>query len=163
MTFWNWQESASLADRLIQYQVTRAQEAEETYALKNNLSTTKQKLLDTSRKLEEANTLIGDIKDRVSVGGQKKIKKSLLYKQLKNVDWNKLYILYSGRYSPFFLYALFALIIWGWNLKQTEFKTGQIKSSFHDLCNDKHIFVNRDGVKEFANVKGQKKKPTGQI
>lgn len=59
-------ESASLADRLIQYQVTRAQEAEETYALKNNLSTTKQKLLDTSRKLEEANTLIGDIKDRTS-------------------------------------------------------------------------------------------------
>ena len=71
MTLWNWQESASLADRLIQYQVTRAQEAEETYALKNNLSTTKQKLLDTSRKLEEANTLIGDIKDRVSVGGPK--------------------------------------------------------------------------------------------
>lgn len=59
-------ESASLADRLIQYQVTRAQEAEETYALKNNLSTTKQKLVDTSRKLEEANTLIGDIKDRTS-------------------------------------------------------------------------------------------------
>ena len=74
MTLWNWQESASLADRLIQYQVTRAQEAEETYALKNNLSTTKQKLLDTSRKLEEANTLFGDIKDRVSVGGQKKLK-----------------------------------------------------------------------------------------
>ena len=71
MTLWNWQESASLADRLIQYQVTRAQEAEETYALKNNLSTTKQKLLDTSRKLEEANTLIGDIKDRVSVGDPK--------------------------------------------------------------------------------------------
>lgn len=66
---WYLQESASLADRLIQYQVTRAQEAEETYALKNNLSTTKQKLLDTSRKLEEANTLIGDIKDRVSING----------------------------------------------------------------------------------------------
>ncbi|XP_052676108.1 ecotropic viral integration site 5 ortholog-like isoform X5 [Crassostrea angulata] len=60
-------ESASLADRLIQYQVTRAQEAEETYALKNNLSTTKQKLVDTSRKLEEANTLIGDIKDRMNL------------------------------------------------------------------------------------------------
>lgn len=66
---WYFQESASLADRLIQYQVTRAQEAEETYALKNNLSTTKQKLVDTSRKLEEANTLIGDIKDRVSING----------------------------------------------------------------------------------------------
>lgn len=66
---WYLQESASLADRLIQYQVTRAQEAEETYALKNNLSTTKQKLVDTSRKLEEANTLIGDIKDRVSING----------------------------------------------------------------------------------------------
>lgn len=67
---WYLQESASLADRLIQYQVTRAQEAEETYALKNNLSTTKQKLVDTSRKLEEANTLIGDIKDRVSINGR---------------------------------------------------------------------------------------------
>ncbi|XP_048773670.2 ecotropic viral integration site 5 ortholog-like isoform X9 [Ostrea edulis] len=60
-------ESASLADRLIQYQVTRAQEAEETYALKNNLSTTKQKLVDTTRKLEEANTLIGDIKHRMNL------------------------------------------------------------------------------------------------
>lgn len=69
------QESASLADRLIQYQVTRAQEAEETYALKNNLSTTKQKLLDTSRKLEEANTLIGDIKDRVSINGGENYRK----------------------------------------------------------------------------------------
>lgn len=49
--------------------MTRAQEAEETYALKNNLSTTKQKLVDTTRKLEEANTLIGDIKHRVSIQG----------------------------------------------------------------------------------------------
>lgn len=70
LVMWYLQESASLADRLIQYQVTRAQEAEETYALKNNLSTTKQKLVDTSRKLEEANTLIGDIKDRVSINGR---------------------------------------------------------------------------------------------
>lgn len=66
----NWcnvcfQESASLADRLIQYQLTRAQEAEETYALKNDLSTTKQKLADSNKKLKVANSLIGDIKQRV--------------------------------------------------------------------------------------------------
>ena len=54
-----------LADKLIHDQVTRAQEAEETYALKNNLSTTKQKLADQCRKLEEAQVLIADIKDRV--------------------------------------------------------------------------------------------------
>lgn len=82
---WYLQESASLADRLIQYQVTRAQEAEETYALKNNLSTTKQKLVDTSRKLEEANTLIGDIKDRVSInGGENKYRNYWPYRQNLN-------------------------------------------------------------------------------
>jgi len=59
------QESANLADKLIHDQVTRAQEAEETYALKNTLSTTKQKLADTQRKLEESQVLIGDIKERV--------------------------------------------------------------------------------------------------
>ncbi|KAJ8300010.1 hypothetical protein KUTeg_021529 [Tegillarca granosa] len=59
-------ESASLADKLIHDQVTRATEAEETYALKNKLSTTTQKLLDTQKQLEEAQHLIGDIKDRTS-------------------------------------------------------------------------------------------------
>lgn len=81
---WYLQESASLADRLIQYQVTRAQEAEETYALKNNLSTTKQKLVDTSRKLEEANTLIGDIKDRVSINGGENYRNYWPYRQNLN-------------------------------------------------------------------------------
>ena len=60
-----FQESASLADRLIQYQLTRAQEAEETYALKNELSLTKQKLAGTQKQLKEAESLIGDIKERV--------------------------------------------------------------------------------------------------
>lgn len=59
------QESASLADRLIQYQLTRAQEAEETYALKNELSLTKQKYTTTQKQLKEAESLIGDIKERV--------------------------------------------------------------------------------------------------
>lgn len=57
-------ESASLADRLIQYQLTRAQEAEETYALKNELSLTKQRLTGTQKQLKEAESLIGDIKER---------------------------------------------------------------------------------------------------
>ena len=64
--FGQFQESASLADRLIQYQLTRAQEAEETYALKNELSLTKQKLTGTQKQLKEAEALIGDIKERVS-------------------------------------------------------------------------------------------------
>ncbi|XP_063422949.1 ecotropic viral integration site 5 ortholog-like isoform X4 [Mytilus trossulus] len=59
-------ESASLADRLIQYQLTRAQEAEETYALKNVLSTIKKELAESQKKLSVANNLIGDIKQRTS-------------------------------------------------------------------------------------------------
>ncbi|KAH3800408.1 ecotropic viral integration site 5 ortholog-like [Dreissena polymorpha] len=57
-------ESATLADRLIQYQLTRAQEAEETYALKNELSLTKQKYANTQKQLKEAESLLGDIKER---------------------------------------------------------------------------------------------------
>lgn len=61
------EESASLADRLIQDQVTRAQEAEDTYALRNQLSVTKQQLADTTRKLEEAEDIIGDIRRRTNI------------------------------------------------------------------------------------------------
>ncbi|XP_076436734.1 EVI5-like protein isoform X2 [Babylonia areolata] len=61
------EESASLADRLIQDQVTRAQEAEESYALKNQLSITRQQLSDTNKKLEEAQDILGDIKRRTNV------------------------------------------------------------------------------------------------
>ncbi|XP_052789504.1 ecotropic viral integration site 5 ortholog-like isoform X2 [Mya arenaria] len=57
-------ESASLADRLIQYQLTRAQEAEDTYALKNELSLTKQKYNTSLKQLKEAESLLGDIKER---------------------------------------------------------------------------------------------------
>ncbi|XP_064616082.1 LOW QUALITY PROTEIN: ecotropic viral integration site 5 ortholog-like [Liolophura sinensis] len=51
-------ESASLADRLIQYQVTRAQEAEEMFILKNELASTKQLLRDNDYKLQQANDQI---------------------------------------------------------------------------------------------------------
>ncbi|GAB1599351.1 EVI5-like protein isoform X1 [Argonauta hians] len=57
-------ESASLADKLIQDQVTRAQEAEETFILKNQLASGKQHLLDTQKKLQEAEKLISEIKER---------------------------------------------------------------------------------------------------
>ncbi|XP_060569422.1 ecotropic viral integration site 5 ortholog-like isoform X2 [Ruditapes philippinarum] len=57
-------ESASLADRLIQYQLTRAQEAEETYALKNELSLIKQKYSLSQKQLKDAEALLGDIKER---------------------------------------------------------------------------------------------------
>lgn len=57
-TYSDWlcflQESASLADRLIQYQVTRAQEAEEMFILKNELASTKQLLRDNDYKLQQA-------------------------------------------------------------------------------------------------------------
>ena len=59
------QESASLADKLIQDQVTRAQEAEDTYALKNELSVTRHQLTETQKKLEAAEDIIGDIRRRV--------------------------------------------------------------------------------------------------
>ncbi|XP_029641770.1 EVI5-like protein isoform X2 [Octopus sinensis] len=57
-------ESASLADKLIQDQVTRAQEAEETFILKNQLASGKQQLHETQRKLQEADKLISEIKER---------------------------------------------------------------------------------------------------
>lgn len=57
-------ESASLADRLIQDQVTRAQEAEETFMLKNQFASNRQHLADTQRKLQEADELILEIKER---------------------------------------------------------------------------------------------------
>ncbi|XP_053447687.1 ecotropic viral integration site 5 protein homolog isoform X4 [Nycticebus coucang] len=47
-------ESASLADRLIQGQVTRAQEAEENYLIKRELATIKQQSDEASAKLEQA-------------------------------------------------------------------------------------------------------------
>ena len=59
------QESAALADRLIQDQVIRAQEAEESYALKNELSVLRQQHQEAQRKLEEADVLIAEIKRRV--------------------------------------------------------------------------------------------------
>ncbi|KAL8625770.1 hypothetical protein ACOMHN_012362 [Nucella lapillus] len=60
-------ESASLADKLVQDQVTRAQEAEECYALKNELSVTRYQLSETQKKLEDAQDIIGDIKRRTNI------------------------------------------------------------------------------------------------
>ncbi|XP_067662204.1 ecotropic viral integration site 5 ortholog-like isoform X1 [Haliotis asinina] len=57
-------ESASLADRLIQDQVIRAQEAEEMYALKNELSVLKQSHYEAQKKLEDADILIAEVKRR---------------------------------------------------------------------------------------------------
>ncbi|XP_012873689.1 PREDICTED: ecotropic viral integration site 5 protein homolog [Dipodomys ordii] len=51
-------ESASLADRLIQGQVTRAQEAEENYLIKRELATIKQQSDEASAKLEHAENTI---------------------------------------------------------------------------------------------------------
>ncbi|XP_031562130.1 ecotropic viral integration site 5 protein homolog isoform X1 [Actinia tenebrosa] len=55
------QECSNLADRLIQGQVTRAQEQEEIYALRNALAVTKRHDKDTSAALTEANLRIEEL------------------------------------------------------------------------------------------------------
>ena len=60
-----FQESASLADRLIQYQVTRAQEAEEMFIVKNELASTKQLLRDNDAKLQNAREQIENFDEMV--------------------------------------------------------------------------------------------------
>ncbi|XP_037625311.1 EVI5-like protein isoform X2 [Sebastes umbrosus] len=57
-------ESASLADRLIQGQVTRAQEAEENYLVKRELATVKQQSEEASAQLEQAKTTIGQLQQQ---------------------------------------------------------------------------------------------------
>ncbi|KAK3734172.1 hypothetical protein QZH41_017439, partial [Actinostola sp. cb2023] len=55
------QECSNLADRLIQGQVTRAQEQEEIYALKNTLAVTKRHDKDATLALTEANKRIEEL------------------------------------------------------------------------------------------------------
>ncbi|KPP70854.1 EVI5-like protein-like [Scleropages formosus] len=55
------QESAALADRLIQGQVTRAQEAEENYVIKRELAVVRQQCSSASESLERAQTTIREL------------------------------------------------------------------------------------------------------
>ncbi|XP_064004076.1 ecotropic viral integration site 5 protein homolog isoform X3 [Pogoniulus pusillus] len=57
-------ESASLADRLIQGQVTRAQEAEENYLVKRELATIKQQSDEAITKLEQAENTIRELQQQ---------------------------------------------------------------------------------------------------
>ncbi|XP_075012386.1 ecotropic viral integration site 5 protein homolog isoform X6 [Calonectris borealis] len=57
-------ESASLADRLIQGQVTRAQEAEENYLIKRELATIKQQSDEAITKLEQAENTIRELQQQ---------------------------------------------------------------------------------------------------
>ncbi|KAM9478817.1 ecotropic viral integration site 5 protein homolog isoform 3-T3 [Salvelinus alpinus] len=57
-------ESASLADRLIQGQVTRAQEAEETYLVMRELATVRQQSEEATAQLELAQSTIRDLQQR---------------------------------------------------------------------------------------------------
>uniref|UniRef100_T1J7S3 Rab-GAP TBC domain-containing protein n=1 Tax=Strigamia maritima TaxID=126957 RepID=T1J7S3_STRMM len=59
------QESSSLADRLIQGQVTRAQEAEETFALKRELSALRQQNTELSQHKEENELKINFLEEEV--------------------------------------------------------------------------------------------------
>ena len=56
--FVEWQESSSLAGRLVQDQVTRANEAEEVYHLRKKLSVTLTVLKETQTKLNVAEETI---------------------------------------------------------------------------------------------------------
>ncbi|XP_059139893.1 EVI5-like protein isoform X5 [Physella acuta] len=60
-------ESATLADKLVQDQVTWAQEVEQSYALRNELSVTRQQLQETQKKLLDAEDIIGDIRKRTRI------------------------------------------------------------------------------------------------
>ncbi|CAG2238652.1 EVI5 [Mytilus edulis] len=81
-------ESASLADRLIQYQLTRAQEAEETYALKNVLSTIKKgtSSINSASALddEEAQTVIQNLQEELIVIRLKDADTDSLVKELRS-------------------------------------------------------------------------------
>nr|XP_014341485.1 PREDICTED: EVI5-like protein [Latimeria chalumnae] len=57
-------ESAALADRLIQGQVTRAQEAEENYIIKRELAVVKQQCNTTSENLEKAQNTIRQLQEQ---------------------------------------------------------------------------------------------------
>ncbi|MEQ2314051.1 hypothetical protein AMECASPLE_008110 [Ameca splendens] len=57
-------ESASLADRLIQGQVTRAQEAEENYLVKRELATVKQQCEEATAQLEQAKKTIRQLQQQ---------------------------------------------------------------------------------------------------
>ncbi|XP_038046172.1 EVI5-like protein isoform X2 [Patiria miniata] len=59
------EENEVLADRLIQGQLQRAQEAEETYAVKKELETLKQHDQETAKRLEGAQTVISDLRYKV--------------------------------------------------------------------------------------------------
>ncbi|CAL1530523.1 unnamed protein product [Lymnaea stagnalis] len=61
------EESATLADKLVQDQVTWAQEVEQTYALRNELSITRHQLQETQKKLFDAEDIIGDIRKRTRI------------------------------------------------------------------------------------------------
>ncbi|GFR92204.1 ecotropic viral integration site 5 protein homolog [Elysia marginata] len=58
------EESATLADKLVQDQVTWAQEVEQTYSLRNELSVTRQQMAEMQKKLVDAEDIIGDIRKR---------------------------------------------------------------------------------------------------
>ncbi|XP_055896567.1 EVI5-like protein isoform X5 [Biomphalaria glabrata] len=61
------EESTTLADKLVQDQVTWAQEVEQSYALRNELSITRLQLQETQKKLLDAEDIIGDIRKRTRI------------------------------------------------------------------------------------------------
>ncbi|XP_022107755.1 EVI5-like protein isoform X3 [Acanthaster planci] len=58
------EENEVLADKLIQGQLQRAQEAEDNYVMKKELETLRQHDLETAKRLEGAQTVISDLRDK---------------------------------------------------------------------------------------------------
>ena len=61
-----FQETGTLADRLIQDQVKYAQQEEEVYMLRRDLSVAKQHSQDANQKLDEVTNQLEEFKERVS-------------------------------------------------------------------------------------------------
>ncbi|XP_033098924.1 EVI5-like protein isoform X6 [Anneissia japonica] len=74
-------ENIALADKLIHDQLTRAQEAEDSYQVKQELHLTKQQEQETQDKLEGAQIIIKDLKEKPPKG-----KLSFRFKKNKTMD-----------------------------------------------------------------------------
>ena len=60
-------ENEQLADKLIQGQLARAQEAEDNYTTKRELENVKQSDIEKAKQLESAQTTIQDLREKVCV------------------------------------------------------------------------------------------------
>ncbi|XP_072015958.1 EVI5-like protein isoform X5 [Amphiura filiformis] len=79
-------ENEQLADKLIQGQLLRAQEAEETYTTKRELETVKQSDIEKAKQLDAAQTTIHDLREKTmdKIRGASTVMRDLVRRQAKN-------------------------------------------------------------------------------